>query len=680
MAENQTKQTYQTIILNLKHGRLGKALAEFRVLADQPLLSTAAICEEAQSLEADHKRLLNYFCSNSIDPQREILYDQLIERTWQLADRLYDVAEPMTVAVSMGDVILRLAELNADPGSDEALGATFEQVADSRHLTHDELQELHQAILNEHLPEYVRATLLSALSLHILRWFDAEATELLYTYTLDDQPTRLQMQAWVTLVCTLLLHQERIAHLPRLKAQYAMMAEDNAALLYDIQEAIITCREARQADARLRQIARKIDDDDEEGLKRRARELYDYLSQGVDTSYNLFTQLGRMRFFAAEHNRHHWLMPFSMEHPVIRAIIDHSPKAEPWVTMLKMSVAQCDTDKYSAVISMNKMNDSLMAAIGEQMTEKGLDLAHLAPLPPSIVKQNYLHDLYRFYSLRLKNELGEGSPFAPHLLLTGIGWLQEFLPPTARLEQMVTLLMRQEQWSAAAEMNERVLRQEESERALLRQATCFHQMSLEGLDAGTCVFVPLMRSRQLYPESRETLRMLADMYRHEGNHGMEEATLSDALAQFPDDGVFLRRMGRCLNDQRRHPEALSYLFKADILQEGRPSVMREILRALIATGDTVRAELYADRVTCHDRVRSTDWLLAGHVALQSGDIALALERYQHIGNQADTEEAFTADERMLLDVGIEPHVIGLMKDLLIASKEAEKQANNEIEN
>lgn len=665
MTQNDTKQTYQQIVQNLKHGRLGSALADLCAMGDWPSLTSAAIAEDAEQLKADYGRMLSFLAEGCDDPQRETLYEQLTEKVWLLADRLQDVVEPQTVAASMGDVILRIASLYAEPYSDELLAAAFEQVADSHRLTHDELMEVHEAILEEKLPEYVRATLLSALILHLLQWFDAEAVELLYIYTLDDQPAQLQMQAWVALVYNLMLHHERMAHLPRLREQYNMLAEENPDMFYDIVTSYLLSREASGAEQRLRNMVNEdSDEEDEDVMKRKTQEFFSFLSEGLDLSYDMFKEMRKLKFFSQEHSRHHWLMPFSLEQPEIHAILEEEPKTGNWIRLLMMSVAQCEQDKYIAVLTMNGGNRRLMLAISDKLGEKGLTTENVVPLPPHFVMINYQHMLYRYFTLHPMAQTERVSPFDPVRITTDISWLNQTWCDAERQQQIVALLLRQKEWQAATIANQKQLMHEPSEAALLSQTYAYYMLAQSDKTQRRRMLEPLMRCRQLYPDSRKAIRMLADLLEDEQDYGMEEVMLREFLTRHADNSSLLMRLGRCLNHLKRHREALEPLFKADMIREGSLGVERELARALFHLGDMPRAESYALKATAHAKATHRDWITAGHIALHNGDIPTALQRYRKCQDQAVLRKDIEQESQELIQLGIPRHVLCLVLDAL----------------
>ena len=232
--------TYEKVARRLVNGQLQSALT---LISKQCAMESRlySIGEEADTLQKDYDRMLDFLAKGTHDPKLQEQHDILLERAWRLAESLYDAQVPAKLPFE--EPILTLLErLQAEPDSDKLLNQIFEQLAESRHLSKAERKAMHQALLDENIPEYVRATLLSAITLHLTQSFDARMVEDLYTYTLDDQPVQLQMQAWITLVFVALIHTHRIEHLPRLREQYQFICESAPDLLFNLQIALLQCR------------------------------------------------------------------------------------------------------------------------------------------------------------------------------------------------------------------------------------------------------------------------------------------------------------------------------------------------------------------------------------------------------------------------------------------------------
>lgn len=588
--------------------------------------------EEVQKLKEDNQRLLDYFEQGVNDPHREELRDRLMDQAWQLADHWYDLDHPLPPELADGSTLDQaLIALTEAPNDDKLLNRAFELTAECRFMDKEDVKALHQSILDEQLPEYVRATLLGAMLLKLTQWFDARLVENLYIYTLDDQPIQLRAQAWVALVFVALLHKHRISHLPRLRGQYQLLAESDPQLLFFLQISLLQCREAFSFEKKLNDLVTPTDDENEMPSSEKLHEFVQMLADGTDMAISSFSQLKKMGFFSHTGTRHHWFEPFSLEQPHVRHILDHHPDGKIWTQLLMQSVVQCETDKYSAFLSMYAMDQGLMSKISQQLEAKGFKLDNVMPLHLSIVARNHLHDFYRYCNMHPLAETLRFKPFEADLLMCINPWTQAAFGRLEDLQKIAAYLFRKEHWGESARVYHEVVKQEMSEENLQRLIyACECAEIKSGLDSqayfGMDYTQMMVQCNQLYPGNKWTEKRLADALDSMAEYVTEEQCLQEALTHHPDDVGLLVRMGHCLTMQRRAPEALSYLYKADIQKEGQLRVQRELARALSETGDLVNAERYIKMVLSRPDPSGKDWHLGALIAMQVGNVSAALER------------------------------------------------------
>lgn len=675
MAETKPQNNiYEDVAVRLMNGQLLLALTTIlKHCAEQPRLYN--IREEAESLQNDYGRMLGYLAKGMHDPKLQEQHDIIMEHVWNLAEKLYDIENPVSLPFEE-PIITLLESLLAAPNDDQCLNRAFEQIVESRHLTKPERTALHQAILNEDLPEYVRATLLSASTLYLTQNFDARMVEDLYTYTLDDQPTQLQMQAWVTLVFVALIHTHRIEHLPRLREQFRFICESEYDLLYDIQIALLQCREAFTVDKKLHKIINPDGEEAEMSEPERAREFLEFITEGVDTTLTMFSQLKKIPFFSAPGSRHHWLEPFSLEQPDIKVILDENPKAKPLSRMLLQSMAQCNTDKYSSFLAMRALNKDLMASISEKLEGTISIIDNALPPSPLYVMRNYLHDLFRYCNLHPKGKKMRYPLFESDLNMSQNKWLSAGVCHPEQLKKIAEFLFRKERWEEASITYETLLKMETSEEALQKLYYSL-RWSRSSIPYATDELIILDKCNTLFPGNKWTLRTLADSYHETEEFHFEEKMLREALEHFPDDPNLLMRMGRCLICLDRIDEAIEILYKADIKKEGQLSVHRELAEALFLSGDHTRAEKFIRMVLSRPQPPSYDWITGGQIALLGNDIPLAVERLKHSRAFNNDFSDRLIDKPKLLRVGIPEYIIQLVLEILKCFPSNRENNNNQ---
>lgn len=672
MAARLNTPSYNKATSLLKTGRLREALV-FLCNIRHTYPGSQFIADKAQTLLDDLDRLLDHFAKGGADAMRSELVDRVAHNAWQLTEDLYDLETAPVSTAHHYDLAETIDALLAHPLDDAMLNTAFEQVCNSRLLSRDDRNALSLALLDESLPMFVRATLLSAITLYLMQRFDEELTEQLYVYTFDDQPVQMQMQAWVTLVLVALAHNDRIAHLPRLREQYRLMCEQEPELLFDIQITLLQCRECLNADKRMHDIVLKIDTDEaEQDNSEQLKEFFAFIAEGLDLSIKLFKQQARLPFFSHADSRHHWLQPFSIEQPDIKDVYDQNPKAQTWIKIMMQSVAQCETDKYAHVLSLNELGDGrLISKLGEKIEQSGIKVEEVMPLPPLYVMRNYLHDLYRYCLLHPKAKELRCQPFDLNLKMCMNPWLRPVTADTNKLAKVAELLLHHEHWHEASQVYELLTKADESEANLQRLAYACLKANERDAHNEQQALHHLRRCHYLYPNSLWTVKLMADILHDTEDYVAEEIVLREALTLRADDPKLLLRMGRSLNAQQRYQEALEPLFKADFLKEGQRNVQHQLCFSLFALKDFERAQRYATKAMSHSNAEWENFALGAQVALLSGDVTRAIELFMQAGV---TESILSLDRNreLLLKLGIDDLTIDLIREVLGKQKDKEK--------
>lgn len=687
---------YNEVARYLKSGRLNSACAFLSMQFARH--SAHAQLEEVRAIQEDNERLLSFFSQGIDDPRRQQLRDELLERAWILADKFLSLEYPSKPihpapkfsadqsSGSSSDLLDALDELDRRTDSDELLGWIFERVAEARRLEEDERRALQLTILDEQLPLYVRATLLGAVSLLVTQWFDARLVEDLYIFTLDDQHVQLRAMAWVTLVMVVLHHSHRIEHLPRLREQYQLLAESEPELLKQLLISLLQCREVYSNEEKLTELVNNADEEEMITSGEKVKEFFRLIADGVDMSFVSFSHLAKIPFFN-EKNRHHWFMPFSPQHPIVRQITDTNPKAEVWIKLLMQSVAQCETDKYSAFLSMQSAGAGLLDKISQQLIDKGIVFDEVVPLRLITVVRNYLHDLFRYCYLNQQGRDSRIELFKGELNLCLSKWLKAAFCDLDYQHRVADFLLDKGYWGEAAHAYSQLKEYDESEEFLQRLAYCLQQMEYQenrnklfptsDVELYHFDYMDILaRCNELYPGNKWTEKKLADVYDYRCNYGLELICLREALTHHPDDNGLLARLGHALTMNGKPQEALTYLFKADVQKEGQTRVYRGLAEAYLKLNDIASAERYIRKVLNRPEPSSEDLKFGAEIALLAGDLQLCIERFI----KCNTHRAFILDSEYererLQNLGMDLTLAQLVNEVVADRYE---QTHNEAE-
>ena len=236
---------------------------------------------------------------------------------------------------------MQLSEININDHQ-----VLFDAIEYNYPSSREDRNTIRQIILNEDNPLFIRAMVISALTLNLLRYFDNEKFESLYTYTLDDQNIVIRVRALVAIILVTMKHDVRISLDEKLVDQLHLMIEDfeespEKSLLVNIQLALYKCTQARLAAKQLKEtLGQQIEQGlniikekknkntediapewdnylEESGIQDQINDLIDLQRNGIDIMFNSFAQMSRLPFYLLKCN---WFIPFSTEHPLIKAI------------------------------------------------------------------------------------------------------------------------------------------------------------------------------------------------------------------------------------------------------------------------------------------------------------------------------------------------------------------------
>ena len=535
--------------------------------------------------------------------------DQIFLETWQLTDQLrweHMEHKPMIFAVDNLEAELEpqhLTEIN-----DYQLECVFNTIRTTYPISKDLRTALHQAILSDEVPMFLRATLLSAMTLNVLEWFNADLLECMYTYTLDDQPVQLQQQSWAALFLCGMVHDQRIVHHSRLREEYSLLCEIEPAQLAQLQKLLLPLREYESFTRDLHKLIDNIaqsqmpeddeekdfDEEDEQEEKKELRfeitkdsenfkQFLELMRSNVDTGYTQFKLMSKLGFFSMNGTDHHWLMPFDKECEIIKKLLEEKPEMQYWYQMLLHNLAQTNTDKYATFLLMANTSEKVKE-LNSKLSELNLPEGKMTELGADMIMQIHLQDLYRFFTLS-KTGRTLSNPFNLTPDLSSYECFGKAFYTADNLRMVAEYLLKSERYEEAAQAYERLLELEITEQNLKNALSCYPH-----LNVGQFKVKPLaMLCNKLFPGDEEVLKALIKAYDY--NDPLLEPYYQEALEYFPDSTLFLMHYGKFLNEAKRYSDALKPLYKAYMLDETNQAVILELAKAHAHLGQKDKAYL-----------------------------------------------------------------------------------------
>lgn len=624
------------------------------------------LSEKAQRLLTDFNYMLNYFMTGAQDPTRQEMLAHIYDGTYQILDNMISRVEKGSEKNN------RISSIDLSDTQD-----LFDAIENNFPSNIEDRNSIQEIIMDEKNPLYLRAMVLSALTMNLLKYFDNEKFESLYTYTLEDQPLVIRQRAWVAIVLVAMAHDHRISTQPRLVEQLRFICEegidiDGLNTLLTIQIGLFQCLEAQTARRILKEeitpdiekSLNEMKDDknpqweeklEQNGLQDKLREFADFQKNGIDIMFDSFIHMVHLNFFSQKSN---WFMPFTLDHPEVESRLKEKDNKTRYIKVLHKAGNMCATDKFSNMLMLNFLPEDHFKQVEDTMNANDVKVENILEASPKEEIINYLHDLYRFYCI-FKTAKKEYNPFARNLYFGKYESLKSISDNLETKHMIAEFLLKNKRYADARTVFKEILDTEVSEENLQKYAYCIMKNDSEDPAYGDI----LALCNNYFPGNKWTIKHYANALMNAMNYHSAEIILREGCNAFQDDVNFLLSLAKCLIKQERYDEAMKYLYKADLLKENSTRTIRHMAWCSFVLGNKEQSERYISQVLGDPNAKSADWINGGHIALLCNNIDLAMERYMN-AEPDDVLFAFIDDADKMLKAGISQEVITLTHEVL----------------
>ena len=581
---------------------------------------------------------------------------------------------------------------------EKALADLFPKAWLSNTWTLAEREEANQFLDSKLLNENDLSLFISAVTLALFSLFDARK----FAWLIEAYKKGFVFaspRALVGLVMVINYQKNRLAYYPELRAQISFLFEDKKTtdLVNDIYLQFLQSQETEKIDKKMREEiipemmknASSMQDlklgfeegEDEEGhnpdwqeameksgMGDKIREINELQMQGADVYMSSFSTLKGYPFFYSIQN---WFYPFEKRHSTVYHEFGDQNEKGSIVDLILNSGLFCNSDKYSLCFTFQHIPKSQRDAMLSQLTEQqmgGLEeeqkMAKLQELTekPSVITNQYVHDLYRFFKLfRFKNDFPD--IFSSHINFHEIEQFDFIKKDSGYLNDLAKVFLKNEHYERAIEMYELLKDNKNVSFELFQKKGYCYQMT----NQYELAIESYIKADTLKPDNVWTNRHLAYSYRASGEH--EKALfyyLAVEKAQ-PNNLSILFYIGMCYTAMGKYEEALQYFFKMDFLKQNSKRAWRAIGWCSFISGKLEQAQNYYMKVL-ENKPSAIDYLNAGHVEWSLGDIKQAVATYnQALSLYQDKDkfiELFLKDKPHLIEQGIPQRDIPLLIDLL----------------
>lgn len=657
----------------LQAGNTGRAIRQMEnYLAAWPEQHTA---EKLAQVREDYDRMEAYWQQGGEDPQREDLYQRLLQRVYVLYANVMHYhrmkASPYqnslytrvrqgqhdwslaTIRKEMEDFVSNVAMLQLEPDNKrKALSETlyknhqqqmnqlFEYVLTSRQWSDGVGSQFAEMMTSPTIDTIDQQLLIAAISLSLLNQFDMAKFRMLtevYRLSQDEAVRQRALVGWALtasdtyrlvypeqrqLIVDLLRSEDTCQELTELQIQliYCLDQEDASRtiqkeimpdLMRNSSEMIANHIETEEE--RLEEVLHpEVSEERMERMEATMRRMQDMQKEGIDVFYHGFSQIKRYPFFYDISN---WLVPFFHQHPDIAQFVSKQEGLH-FLSKVFASNAFCNSDKYSFVIALQEVLNQLPQQIRE-MLQRGEfsaeELGETVEQSPAYERRIYLMDLYRFFRLYPHREELYNPFDRKNDEMGGCGFfLLELLADTPI---------------------------EKSKAQIVRQLKK-HQMNYAATNL-LKTFIESNRDMQYYLWIHDYDHALQLNPKHEramlgkGRQLYDEGRYEEALTWFdqltaiyPEKTNNQLYVAICLVQLERYEEALKPLFRLTYEQPDNDAVSRVLAWTLTCQGKLEQAVNIYEQLVSREQPDSDDLKNYGYCLWLQGQVGKAIELFR----------------------------------------------------
>ena len=657
----------------LQAGNTGRAIRQMEnYLAAWPEQHTA---EKLAQVREDYDRMEAYWQQGGEDPQREDLYQRLLQRVYVLYANVMHYhrmkASPYqnslytrvrqgqrdwslaTIRKEMEDFVSNVAMLQLEPDNKrKALSETlykkhqqqmnqlFEYVLTSRQWSDGVGSQFADMLTSPTIDTIDQQLLIAAISLSLLNQFDMAKFRMLtdvYRLSQDEAVRQRALVGWALtasdtyrlvypeqrqLIVDLLRSEDTCQELTELQIQliYCLDQEDASRtiqkeimpdLMRNSSEMIANHIETEEE--RLEEVLHpEVSEERMERMEATMRRMQDMQKEGIDVFYHGFSQIKRYPFFYDISN---WLVPFFHQHPDIAQFVSKQEGLH-FLSKVFASNAFCNSDKYSFVIALQEVLNQLPQQIRE-MLQRGEfsaeELGETVEQSPAYERRIYLMDLYRFFRLYPHREELYNPFDRKNDEMGGCGFfLLELLADTP-IEKSKAQIVRQ-------------LKKHQMNYAATNLLKTFAESNR---DMQYYLWIhDYDHALQLNPKHERAMlgkgRQLYDEGRYE-----EALTWFDQLtAIYPEKINNQLYVAICLVQLERYEEALKPLFRLNYEQPDNDAVSRVLAWTLTCQGKLEQAVNIYEQLVSREQPDSDDLKNYGYCLWLQGQVGKAIELFR----------------------------------------------------
>ncbi len=728
--------------LENSYQKISQLVAERRVKESFDLMAgLAANCRNVdysnrlEKLRETYRNILKYSFELGDDPEKGKVYNRLIRDLLELNDEIkeeiilryglltyYKTNQKEMInkmGLTEGESLLNQIEFrnmgNPDPEGgeniDEAgfnsrmkpLYLLFNTIWLTDKFTERDVELLKRTSHDEALPWFFKSPLVSALTLSLLRHFDAGKFYLLIEFY-ENRQHQLWQRAFIGLLLGLYIYRKRISLYPEIENRLKLIKDnkDMGRTMETVVIQLLRAKDTEKVSAKIKEeimpeiwkirssledklnieelLAGHLPDDknpewetffeDSPGLFNKLEEFTNLHMEGTDVFISAFSMLKHFEFFKPVHN---WFLPFYKENEMLPSFfsgIDEGFDMNDFLEGMEKTRLLCNSDKYSFCLNikympskqksmMTQMFSMEISAMNEM--ERDDEIVHTDTRNRSIIVQ-YIQDLYRFFHLHpMHGEMQ--NIFKYKLEFHKSGFFRSMVDDDTIIRNIGEFYFQKEHYEEALDVF--IMLGNEASAYELYEKTGYCYQQLGKFEKA----IEFYKKAEMVSDNRTwLLNKIASCYRKTENYSEAIAYYRKSEKLDPDNLFIQTSIGQVLMDQGEYEAALKYFFKVEYLAPDNFKVYRPIAWCSFVLGKIEAARKYFEKLVAKDG-NEYDLMNLGHVYWTRGEKQKAIGLYRESLKKSNMNlEWFTKymkeDEKYLLQYKIPAFDIPLMLDYL----------------
>lgn len=665
------------------------------------------LSEELNNISTSYNYMLQYLSQGALDPQRDNILAQIITDAYQLTDKtVIALAGPQSTHIfyqrnqqyknqqlkaMVDEYVVKRGTLQLmDGNNDETIrnnndetnilrqcenleSDIFNKIWSSFPATTADVETITALLANEELPAHLKSLVLSALTLGLSKFFDAQKLKLLLNSYVTLGDSELKLRALIGAVIIIFLYRNRIAFYNDVVAAFKQL-EDEPDFLSDmrlIYTRLIHSRNTENISQKLHDIItpeiNKMSSDllnkikgkspgsleiseieenpqwqewlDKSGITNKLEELNELQLQGGDVFISTFSKLKSFPFFNTLSN---WFLPYHDKTSITKSAF--GDKKHPLTSLFSVMPILCDSDKYSMLLYMASAPESQRNMLFQQFDAQREQLQELqSEEAQSVIKMRdnivnrYIQDLYRFFKL-FSRRREFMSIFDTDIKLSDVECLKPYISDTSTLSVIAEFYFKNGFYEDAIKYYRDMISNRDADPHVY-QKIAFAQQSLGKLRDALKNY---LRYELVDNADTWNTKQMAQCYRSMHNYDMAIEYYNKALELSPQSVNLCLNLGHCYLDKGEYDNALQQYYKADFMPKAKHRAWRPIAWCSLLTGKHEQAVNYYEKIISDDTPSSQDYLNYGHVLQSMGRIADALTQYRKsLDLDGNDQEAFS---------------------------------------